>query len=77
MSPRFFKLIRHGDESGVSGIGHVLDGVVWHNGKVVVSWRTTFSSIAVYDSWEDFYAIHIASHPGNNSELQFYGLTTT
>lgn len=68
--PRLFTIIRHADESGVSGTGRVLDGIVWHNGKVTVCWRTgPHSSIAVYDSFEIFKAIHIDSHPTNGTEI--------
>ena len=71
-----FTMIRHGDESGVSGTGRVLDGVVFHNGKVVICWRTDIdgsrhgaSSLGIYDSWEDFEFIHIDSHPKNQTRI--------
>jgi hypothetical protein len=38
--PRFFSLVRGHDESNVSGVGRVLDGVEFHNGQVVICWRT-------------------------------------
>ena len=73
--PRLFTLIRKADESGVSGTGRVLDGVVFHNGKVAVCWRTElkhgYSSVAVYDSFKAFKFIHIDSHPANEAELKF------
>lgn len=69
MTPQLFSMHRGNDESGVSGIGHVLDGVVFHNGKVVVCWRTAQSSVAIYDSFEAFHALHIASHPTNETRL--------
>ncbi len=37
--PRLFTLFRHVDESGISGTGRVLDGVIFHTGQVVVCWR--------------------------------------
>ena len=37
---RRFSMYRRGDESGVSVLGRVLDGVVFHTGQVVVCWRT-------------------------------------
>jgi hypothetical protein len=40
MEPRLFTMIRKNDESHVSGTGRVLDGVVFHNGKVVICWRS-------------------------------------
>jgi hypothetical protein len=52
--PRLFSLIRHVDESGISGTGRGLDGVIFHTGQVVVCWRTDinvgkpgYSSIAI------------------------------
>ena len=67
--PRLFKMIRNADESGVSGTGHVLDGVVFKDGKTVVAWLTQTSSIAVYNSFKDFHDIHIGSHPTNKTEI--------
>jgi len=64
---KVFKVIRKQDESGVSGIGHIIDGVIFDNGKVVIQWRTDMASIAIYESYKDFYTIHIASHPQNES----------
>ena len=40
MPVKTFAMIRHADESGVSGTGRVLDGVVWHNGATTIMWRT-------------------------------------
>lgn len=55
---RLFRLVRYVDESGVSGTGHVADGVVFWNGKCAVSWRTKHTSVAVYDDIETVEAIH-------------------
>lgn len=71
MEPKLFTVIRHHDASGVSGTGRVLDGVIFPNGKVVVCWRTENSSVAVYDSFEIFSAIHIDSHPENETEVRY------
>ena len=64
-----FAMIRLRDESGISGTGRVLDGVIFHSGKVVICWRTDIdgsqhgrSSLGIYDSWDDFKFIHIDSH---------------
>jgi hypothetical protein len=76
--PRTFTLIRRLDESGVSGTGRVLDGVVFHTGQVVVCWRTDlnsgepgFSSLAIYPSWEAFLHVHVVPHPAGSSEVRF------
>ncbi|HEX2093386.1 MAG TPA: hypothetical protein VHG28_13355 [Longimicrobiaceae bacterium] len=76
--PRTFTLIRRIDETGVSGTGRVLDGVVFHTGQVVVCWRTDlnpdepgFSSLAIYPSWEAFLHVHVAPHPTGSAEIRF------
>jgi hypothetical protein len=75
MEPRLFTMIRRHDERGVSGTGRVLDGVVFHNGKVVICWRTEekhgYTSVGVYDTWEAFTFVHIDSHPTNGTEMQW------
>jgi hypothetical protein len=59
---RTFYLERSEDESGVSGIGRVAEGVLFTNGKCALSWLTgpkeTGRSICIYDSWSDIKAIH-------------------
>ena len=79
--PRLFTIVRRGDESGVSGTGRVLDGVVLHNGEVVVIWRSdvrqrdpdqpAYTSICIYPCWEAFQHIHIDAHPSNKTEVVF------
>lgn len=76
--PRLFTLIRNFDESNISGTGRVLDGVVFHNGQIVVCWRTDvnektsgFSSLGIYPSWEAFKHVHIDPHPSNQTEIRF------
>jgi len=73
-----FTVVRNGDESGVSGTGRILDGVIFHNGKVVVCWRTDIdgskhgdSSVGIYESFGAFRRIHIDSHPDNLTEIHF------
>jgi len=76
--PRLFTLFRFNDESGVSGIGRVLDGVHFHTGQVVICWRTDieaarhgYSSLGIYPSWEAFSFLHIDSHPTNQTKLEW------
>lgn len=71
MKPRLFRAIRINDESGVSGTGHVLDGVVWPNKKVTVCWcaKGAPSSIVVYDSYKIFKNIHVRPHPTNKTKI--------
>lgn len=58
MNPRIFKMVRDTDVSGVSGAGHVADGVVFGDGTTVLRWLTEHRSTAVYSSYEDMVAIH-------------------
>lgn len=53
-----FVLMRDEDESGVSGIGVVAEGVQFTNGKCVLSWLTVSTSIAVYDDMKTLEKIH-------------------
>ena len=76
--PRIFTMYRVKDESGVSGSGRVLDGCLFHTGKVVICWRTDVeaaahghSSIGIYDSWEAFKFLHIDSHPTNETRIEW------
>jgi hypothetical protein len=78
--PRLFTLVRHADESGVSGTGRVLDGVVFHTGQVVVCWRSDlrqddpgYSSLAIYPSWEAFVHVHVRPHGEAAAEIKFTG----
>ena len=64
---KYFKIIRKFDETNVSGVGHVIDGIIFSDGTVVIQWLTDRSSIAIYKSFEDFKAIHIDSHPLNET----------
>jgi hypothetical protein len=74
---RRFRMYRKKDSKKVSGSGWVLDGVLWHTGKVTVCWRTDISldtkvkvsSIAIYDSLEDFLKLHVELHPKNGTEI--------
>lgn len=76
---KLFTMIRNNDETGISGTGRVLDGIVWSNGWVTICWRTEqdtlkkgFSSITMFESFAAFEAIHITSHPTNNTEIVWY-----
>ena len=64
---KVFKIIRQNDETGVSGTGNVMDGVVFDDGQVIVSWKTDVKSTGFYNSWEDFKKVHIDPHPTNKT----------
>jgi len=77
-NPKLFTLIRKIDESGISGTGRVLDGVIFHTGQVVVCWRSDinpekpgYSSLAIYPSWEAFLNVHVSPHPVDATEIKF------
>jgi hypothetical protein len=76
--PRLFTLSRFVDETGVSGTGRVIDGVIFHTGQVVICWRSDLrregpghSSIAIYPSWEAFHEIHVRPHGAGSVEVRF------
>lgn len=55
---RRFVLLRHKDESGNSGTGIVAEGVQFSSGRCVLTWLTSHTSIAVYDTVGVVMAIH-------------------
>jgi len=77
--PRLFTMVRGKDETGISGTGRVLDGIIFHTGKVAVCWRSddpnstspARPSINIYDSLKDFMDTHINYH-NNDASLVFY-----
>lgn len=77
-APRLFTLTRASDESGVSGTGLVLRGIVWPAGQVTVCWCAPAGPVPIadnipqsYKSWQHFAAIHIGQHPPEQSEIEF------
>jgi len=74
--PVLFHVIRVNDETGISGTGRVIDGVVWSNGWVSICWRTDLdpvkrgkASVTFFESFDAFEQIHIESHPTNNTKI--------
>ena len=70
---RTFTVVRRGDESGVSGTGVVIEGVIFATGTCVCHWLTPppSGSVAIWSSFAEFVAIHIAPHPGNKTAIVF------
>lgn len=69
---RTFSMKRISDESGVSGIGVVLVGAVFPTGTVVIQWiASDVHSTTIYESIDAFWAIHVASHPGNHTIIKW------
>jgi hypothetical protein len=56
--PRLFRLQRDRDVSGVSGTGHVADGVRWPDGTVTIRWRGDRPSTVHWDQLADAEAVH-------------------
>tara|TARA_R110002020_G_scaffold438228_1_gene648667 strand:+ start:108 stop:488 length:381 start_codon:yes stop_codon:yes gene_type:complete len=68
---RTFTIARQYDETGVSGIGVVIEGVVLATGQAIIHWLTPAprGALAIFDSMGDFIKIHIKPHPDNASIL--------
>lgn len=58
MTSRRFSLNRDVDPSGVSGTGHVADGVRFPDGVCVLRWAVGLRSTAVYDDLAQLEQIH-------------------
>ena len=73
MCMKVFSIIRKADESGVSGIGKVLEGCLFTDGTTVIRWCVDGkpNSTAIYPDFESFKFIHIDSHPTNGTEIVY------
>ena len=80
-----FTVARQNDETGVSGEGVVIEGVLLATGQCIAHWLypRPKGSIAIFDSMNDFITVHIKPHPGNRTiityddgEQERYGLFT-
>lgn len=56
--PRLFRLVRESDETGISGTGHIADGVIFTDGTCALRWRSEYRSTALYGSFTDLLKIH-------------------
>jgi hypothetical protein len=70
---RKFWMERTDDESGVSGAGVVLEGVVLTGGHVVVHWlsQSPKDAITVFESIDSFLAVHVFSHKTNGTIIRY------
>lgn len=57
-----FELWREDDFSGISGVGHVLDGVVFPDGTTVVRWKGKNPSTSTFKSYKHFERVHVRYH---------------
>lgn len=70
--PRGFALIRHVDQTGVSGVGLVMQGVVFRDGRAPARWVTEGAprSTVLWDTYEDWWEVHVAPPSPPRSALR-------
>ena len=70
---RSFTVCRQADETGVSGDGIVIEGVVLATGQCIVHWLypPPRGGIAIFDSMNDFIRVHIEPHPDNRTIITY------
>ena len=70
---RTFTVFRASDETGVSGDGVVIEGVVLATGQCIIHWLypPPRGGIAIFESMDDFIKVHIGPHPANNTIITF------
>jgi hypothetical protein len=70
---RTFTVARQGDETGVSGVGVIIEGVEYATGQVVIHWLfpPPRGGIAIFDSLDDFLKVHVYPHPVNKTIITF------
>ena len=68
---RKFTIYRHADESGVSGVGTIIQGVLLADGKCVIQWLQgpDPGDTQVKQDFTKFINTHISSHPTNYTVL--------
>ncbi len=68
-----FTVCRQKDQSGVSGEGVVIEGVVLATGQCIIHWLypPPRGGIAIFDSMNDFVKVHIEPHPGNKTIITY------
>lgn len=62
---RRFQLNRKEDKTGISGLGIVLEGILYSSGSVSFQWRGMPPGCGYYPRFEDFWMIHVYKHPGS------------
>lgn len=58
MNPKRFYLQRIEDESGISGIGRVADGVQFEDGQCIIRWRVWYKTTSIFNNIEEVNKIH-------------------
>lgn len=67
-----WRMIRQADESGFSGTGEVVRGLVMRDGSVISWWVVDGKPPRpiVDSSWTNFYTVHIEQHPTNDTLVE-------
>lgn len=68
---RTFTVERGNDESGISGIGYVMEGVEFSDGSVVIRWNTVPGSTVHWHCFEDFWEVCVEGHPTNETIVRW------
>ena len=63
---RRFYIIREKDYSGVAGIGRIVEGVLFPDGRCVLQWRKPISSLVLFESLDELLKIYLHAHHGCN-----------
>ena len=68
-----FTVARQADETGISGEGVVIEGVLLATGQCLAHWLypRPKGSIAIFDSMNDFVTVHIKPHPSNRTIITY------
>ena len=70
---RSFTVCRQHDQTGVSGEGVIIEGIVLASGHCIIQWLfpPPRGGIAIFDSLEDFLKVHVKPHPENKTIITF------
>lgn len=71
---RAFEVIRQNDETGISGTGKVIEGIIFSDGECVVKWVTEKSlgrCVSIWPNFGSFLSIHVYPHPNNDTKIIF------
>ena len=70
---RSFTVCRQYDETGISGEGVIIEGIVVASGHCIIHWLfpPPRGGIAIFDSLEDFLKVHVKPHPENKTIITF------
>ena len=55
---KYFILERFEDATGISGIGIVVEGIIWSDGTVAYRWLSDIATTIIADSIEDVMVLH-------------------